>query len=259
MHPYRYPFRLAWLCLVGCLAGAALMPAPAAAKPAEATRLALPHVAGLIAHAAPLRIAALGSSSTEGVGASSPGASYPSRLATWLRAALPDNVMVVNAGIGGEDADDMARRIPAVIALRPDLVIWQTGSNDPLRDVPLERFVAQTRDGIRALRQAGIDVMLMGPQDCPVLRAHAGSLAYRDALRQIAREMDVPLVRRYDLMHQWLADGLLTPSDLFGADGLHMTDGGYALLAVEVGKQILTLAGRNVRKMDGAVLAGQAK
>jgi lysophospholipase L1-like esterase len=234
--------RLPGVALAAFVACAALMPASADAKSTETPSLALSHVAWRIARGAPLRIVAFGSSSTEGVGASSAAATYPRRLEAWLRVALKDQVEVVNAGIGGQDSDDMAARLPAIIALRPDLVVWQTGSNDPLRGVPLDRFIAHTRDGIRALRQAGADVMLMEPQDCAVLRAHAGSLEYRDALRQISAEMQVPLVRRYDLMHQWLAERLLKPTDLLFHDGLHMTDGGYALLATEVGRQIMTLA-----------------
>ena len=99
----------------------------------------------------PLRIIAFGSSSTEGIGASSPAATYPSRLLAALTAALPagQRVIVFNRGIGGEDADDMLRRLPAVIAERPDLIIWQTGSNDPLRAVPLDRFVQETMAGVR--------------------------------------------------------------------------------------------------------------
>jgi acyl-CoA thioesterase-1 len=259
MYPPRSPFRLVWLAIASCLVAAPLMSVPAAANPVVPARLALPHVALRIAHDAGLRIVAFGSSSTEGVGASSPAATYPKRLEAWLQATLHGKVEVVNAGIGGEDADDMARRIPAVIALRPDLVVWQTGSNDPLREVPLERFVAQTRDGILALRRSGIDVMLMEPQDCAVLRAHTGSLAYRDGLRQLAGDMQVPLVRRYDLMHEWLADGRLTPAQMLFHDGLHMTDGGYALLATEVGKEILALTARPGAALGGAVMAGSVK
>lgn len=217
---------------------------PAMAKPVTAAASGLPRIARRIAEAEALRIVAFGSSSTEGVGASGPEATYPARLAAFLRARLPVPVEVVNAGIGGEDADDMARRIPAVLALAPDLVIWQTGSNDPLRDVPLARFDHLTRAGITEMRAAGADVMLMEQQDCAVLRAHPHSLAYRDALREIAAEMQVPLVRRYDLMHAWLAEGLLTHAQLLYTDGLHMTDGGYAQLARAVGEQILGLIGR---------------
>jgi len=220
------------------------MAGPVEAKQSDVARPSLPRVAGRIEHDAALRIVAFGSSSTEGVGASSPDATYPHRLEEFLAAALPGRVQVLNAGIGGEDVDDMTRRIPGVIAQKPDLIIWQTGSNDPLRDVPLDRFVSLTRDGILAMRRAGIDVMLMEPQDCAVLRAHPGSLAYRDALRQLAADLGVPLIRRYDLMHAWLAAKLLTPSQMMFKDGLHMGDGGYALLAADVGREILALGGR---------------
>ncbi len=255
MYQFVSPFRLLFAGLVGM----ALMSAPAHAKPAAPTGPTLPHVAGRIGHAAPLRIVAFGSSSTEGVGASSPAATYPSRLQVWLRGVLHDRVDVLNAGIGGEDSDDMARRIPGVIAQKPDLIIWQTGSNDPLRDVPLQRFVDRTRDGILAMRRAGIDVMLMEPQDCAVLRAHPGSLAYRDAVRQLASDMGVPLVRRYDLMHAWIAARLLTPAELMSGDGLHMGDGGYALLAADVGKDILSLSGLPAPTAGDAVMADAPK
>jgi lysophospholipase L1-like esterase len=247
--------RLLGLAVAVCVAAAGLIPLVAAAKPVEISGLPLSRVAQRLAHDdAPLRIVAFGSSSTEGVGATSVAATYPSQLQLWLRLALHERVQVINAGIGGEDADDMMRRVPAVIALKPDLVIWQTGSNDPLRGVPLDRFVAQTRDGILAFRHAGADVMLMEPQDCAVLRAHAGSLDYRDALRKLSAEMHVPLVRRYDLMHEWLAERLVKPHDLLFSDGLHMTDGGYALLATEVGREILSLTGRLGPGLAGVTL-----
>jgi acyl-CoA thioesterase-1 len=232
------------------LAAASVLVGPAVAKPVAVAVSPLPHVARTLAEALPLRIVAFGSSSTEGVGASSPAASYPARLQVWLRAALPVPVVVLNAGIGGQDADDMLRRIDRVLAGHPDLVIWQTGSNDPLRGVSLARFDAETRAGIAVIRATGADVMLMEPQDCKVLRARPGALAYRDDLRRIAAELRVPLVRRYDLMDAWLAEGLLTRAQLLYGDGLHMTDGGYARLAIAVGQQIVALLGRHAGVLD---------
>ena len=224
-----------------------LAAAPVMAKPPAVLVGVLPHVAHRIAAAQPLRIVAFGSSSTEGVGASSPALTYPARLQAFLRAALPVPVEVVNAGIGGQDADDMLRRLPSVVARHPDLVIWQTGSNDPLRGVPLDRFEQETRAGIAAFRAAGTDVMLMEPQYCAVLRDRAGAYSFRDRLREIATQMRVPLVRRYDLMRAWLAEGLLTRAQLLTGDGLHMGDGGYAYLADAVGRQIVDLAGLHPR------------
>jgi acyl-CoA thioesterase I len=187
-----------------------------------------------------VRIIAFGSSSTEGVGASSPSATYPSRLQVVLTAAWASRlpVVVLNRGVGGEDADDMARRLPTVIAEHPDLIIWQTGSNDPLRGVPLARFEQETTAGIDEIRAAHIDVMLLEPQLCRELENKPVSVEYRDALRAIGEAMDVTVIRRYDLMRQWVADGVLTPEQMLSPDGLHMADGGYAKLADAIADDI---------------------
>jgi lysophospholipase L1-like esterase len=188
----------------------------------------------------PVRIVAFGSSSTEGIGASSNAATYPSRLQIELAKALPMiPLVVINRGRGGEDADDMTRRLPSIIAQHPDLVIWQTGTNDALRDLPLDRFVILTRAGILAMQGAGIDVMLIEPQRYRAMQTKPGSLRYRDAVRAIGADLGVPVIRRYDLMQAWLSGGLLTQVQLMSGDGLHMGDAGYALLAKEVARAIL--------------------
>ena len=201
----------------------------------------LQRVALRLAQHAPLQIIAFGSSSTEGVGASSPAATYPSRLLRDLAALLPEkqSVVVLNRGIGGEDADDMLKRLPSVIAEQPDLIIWQTGSNDPLRDVPIPRFIAETVAGIRAIHAAHIDVMLMEPQLCKALDGTPESHVYRNVVRAIGLDMNVPVIRRYALMREWLATGELTPAQMLSPDGLHMADGGYAKLADVIATDIL--------------------
>jgi acyl-CoA thioesterase-1 len=226
------------------LAVALIRPLAAQTTPPVSDRLPLTHVAQrLVAHA-PVRIIAFGSSSTEGVGASSPAASYPSRLQADLQAALPASrpVTVLNRGIGGEDADDMARRLPRVIAEHPNLIIWQTGSNDPLRGVPLDRFVQETIAGVQQIRAAHIDVMLMGPQLCRKLDGQPGTARYREALRAIGAGMGVPVIRRHELMRAWLAAHVLSETELLSPDGLHMADAGYAKLAEAVTRDILQRA-----------------
>jgi lysophospholipase L1-like esterase len=216
--------------------------APARADtPSPSDHLPLKHVALRLAARAPLRIIAFGSSSTQGVGASSPAASYPSRLEVALRADLParEDVVVLNRGIGGEDADDMAVRLRRVIAERPDLIIWQTGSNDPLRHVPLDRFVQETIAGVQQIRAAHIDVMLMEPQLCRELDGMSSTVRYRDALRAIGTGMAVPVIRRYDMMRGWLGDHELTVTQMLSPDGLHMADGGYNKLAEAVAQDIV--------------------
>jgi acyl-CoA thioesterase-1 len=244
-HNARFGLRKTLLSLfaVAGLVGAAQ--ASSLGLPDGEPRIALPHVAAALAGHRPLRIVAFGSSSTEGIGASSRDASYPSRLEADLNAALAgETVTVANRGIGGDDVDDMIRRIgPDVVAAHPDLVIWQTGSNDPLRHVPLDRFIEETRAGIATMRRAGIDVVLMEPQYCTLLNGTSDAAGFRQAVRDLGAELHVPVVRRFSLMQRWLASGRLTPAQLLAPDGLHMADGGYAALAKAVAREILVGAG----------------
>ena len=207
----------------------------------------LPHVARQIAIGAPLRIVAFGSSSTEGIGASSPTKAYPALLEASLRKMYPQlgGVTVLNRGIGGEHVDDMMRRLDRdVIQAEPQLVIWQTGSNDPLRGVSLDHFRDVTVGAIKRLQEAGIDVVLMEPQWCPTLDATPGSSRFRDAVREIGDALGVPVIRRADLMQDWIREGKLTRKQLFASDGLHMADGGYALLAEAAAQAIAEDSGR---------------
>jgi acyl-CoA thioesterase I len=209
----------------------------------DAPQAELPHVAHQLTHGEALRIVAFGSSSTEGIGASTPAAAYPPRLEAALKRALPQfagQVTVLNRGIGGEHVDDMLRRLDRdVIDAKPHLVIWQTGSNDPLRGVPLDHFRSVTTAAIQRMQEAGIDVILMEPQWCPKLDATPGAYRFRDVVREIGDALDVPVIRRSDLMQEWIAEARLTRKELFSADGLHMADAGYALLARAAADEIL--------------------
>ena len=66
------------------------------------------HVGERVAAREPIKIIAIGSSSTAGAGASSPAASYPSRLAVELGKLYPDvPITVLNRGINGQEAAEM--------------------------------------------------------------------------------------------------------------------------------------------------------
>ncbi|GJD32680.1 hypothetical protein PMNALOAF_3957 [Methylobacterium adhaesivum] len=208
----------------------------------------LPRLAGLVAEGRDIRIVAFGSSSTEGIGASSPASAYPAQLQQDLEARLGkaghQSVTVVNRGKGGDDSEAMARRLETdVLAEKPDLVVWQTGSNDPMTGVSVERFAELTRAGILAIRATGADVILMDQQWCKRLSGTAGSERYGTALHEVATELGVPVIRRNALMRAWVAKGLLTPTQMIGPDGLHMTDAGYDRLAKAATAQILANAG----------------
>src|SRR5919106_6458576 len=81
--------------------------------PQELTRfrVSLRHTARAIHSGKGLVIVAIGSSSTEGVGASDRTHTYPALLATELRGRWPElSVTVINKGVGGQIAPQMLAR-----------------------------------------------------------------------------------------------------------------------------------------------------
>ncbi len=95
--------------------------------------------------------------------------SYPNRLEAELKSLFPKlAITVVNHGINGEESHDMLDRFEAdVFAEKPDVVLWQVGSNSVLRDRPLSEANAPVREGLKRLHEAGDRC---GP-DRPAIRA----------------------------------------------------------------------------------------
>jgi lysophospholipase L1-like esterase len=208
----------------GCKVGAA-MPA----KPS-----ALPGFSQALRRGGRVRIVAIGSSSTEGVGASSPAANYPSQLRALLETSLPrDDFEVINLGIGGETASKTAERLRRDIpALQPDLVVWQVGTNDALVGAHVADYETTVRGTLQFLKAQRFDVLLVGMQWTRKLAGNEVYAQVRDATARVARREGVGIVSRYDAMRQ-LAEASGS-EDLIGPDSLHMNDRGYRCMAEQV-------------------------
>lgn len=186
-----------------------------------------------LAKGGPVTIVAFGSSSTEGVGATTRENAYPAQLEALLRQRLPGlPLRVLNRGIGGDTVRQMMVRLEKdVIAEDPDLVIWQTGTNDALRKVDLGQFEAMTEEGVRRIRDSGADVMFIEPQYLPQDKPGSFYARYIQEIRAIGRDNKVPVLLRHDAMAHWAKSGAIAGSALLSADGLHMTDASYRCLA----------------------------
>src|SRR6201989_3304345 len=126
----------------------------------------LPRTARLLVSGLPIKIVALGSSSTYGAGASTRAACYPSRLAEELVRRFPGHKFtVLNRGVSGEDLSDMLARLDtAVIREKPDLVLWQVGTNSVLENKAVQPHATLLREGLARLRATGADVVLIDLQ-----------------------------------------------------------------------------------------------
>lgn len=183
-----------------------------------------------------LTILAMGSSSMEGVGASQPGLGFVPLLQAGLERRLPGvDVTVVNKGIGGETARDTRLRFEREIAAaRPDLVIWQLGTNDVLRDRDMDDIFADFRQGQAVLNEAGVDVLLIDPQRLPEATSNPAFQGRNPALGQMARLIDLEGNRvGYAVLHRFraMADWTALPRGGVGPDDLHLNDAGYACWA----------------------------
>ena len=204
------------------------------------TPFTLAHMVEKLRRRQAVRIVAIGSSSTYGTGASGPAASYPSRLGAALEALFPHvDVTVINHGVPGDTSTGMIARFKRdAIDPRPDLIIWQTGTNMALGGRDIERFTDDIRQGIVMARTAGIDLLLMGPQFAPRFESVPNRLSYVQHLYAIATVKEVPLFPRYQIMKYWLESGQFTLGTMINADGLHLTDGAYACLGRLVARMI---------------------
>ena len=222
---------------------------PKCVVPADVAHFDLPlsRFALRLAGGLPIKIVAIGSSSTAGAGASAPQNSYPSRLAIELGLHFPGHPLtVINRGVNGEEASEMLARFETgVIAENPHLVIWQVGTNSLLRDRPFDPGAVVLHKGIARLKAIRTDVVLMDPQFAPRVVAKASRDAVIAQIAQIAKEEKVGLLSRYALMRRWLeTDGLPFKTFVTG-DGLHMNDWGYACLAKSLGVAIADAAHRS--------------
>jgi lysophospholipase L1-like esterase len=207
----------------------------ACAATADFTHLNYPlrHAARRLANGEPLTIVAIGSSSTAGAGASSPAASYPSRLAVELKQRFPTrDITVLNRGVNGEETEQMMARFETgVLAAHPDLVLWQVGTNSVLRDHPLKPHSVLLHEGIAELKDAGADVVLIDMQFAPKVIAKPETPGMEDQIALAAKEASVDLFRRFALMRNWHEVQHIPFETFVAPDQLHMNDWGYGCVA----------------------------
>ncbi|HEX2839991.1 SGNH/GDSL hydrolase family protein [Hyphomicrobium sp.] len=208
-------------------------------SPAYEGRAALRAVRRAILEKRPVRVVALGSSSTVGVGASSPLASYPVRLENDLEGVIDGlKVEMFTRGQSGEVAEGAAERIKAQVAeIKPDLVVWQVGTNDALARIDAEDFGNQLRETLTWLASHKIDVVLIDPQYIERLSQDPLYTGIVNEIATVASEMRVLLVNRYDAMADLARQH--PGSTYLANDRFHLNDLGYRCMAEYAARAIV--------------------
>jgi acyl-CoA thioesterase I len=211
--------------------------------PLDASRLGqpLPHFARAVSGAETFNVVAIGSSSTEGDGASSPALSYPCRLSVALKSRFPQaRISVLNRGIGGQEAaDEVARFDRDVLANSPRLVIWQVGTNAAWKGYPLQEVAKAIDSGLAYLQKIQTDTILMNLQYAPALLDddRVEKPATTEMLKIIAAAAStwrVGLFDRFGIMKLWHEkQGVPFDQMISNFDGnwLHQNDWSYNCIA----------------------------
>lgn len=186
----------------------------------------------------PVRIVAMGSSSTAGLGNVVP---YPARLELYLRKHYKDDdphpnirIDVFNRGRGGEEApQEVGRFKDDIFADNPSLVLWQVGTNAVFRkdEFNFDEVVENIVEGLKLLRdRPSMDVILIDPQYVTaMLFDDKAELSEKmvSAIRTAAQDAEVNLFQRWALMRHWHVQNnasfeqLIAPDDGFR---LHQSD-----------------------------------
>ncbi|MGH9697183.1 MAG: SGNH/GDSL hydrolase family protein, partial [Bryobacteraceae bacterium] len=180
-------------------------------------------------------------------GTSSPEFTYPNRLAAQLRRQYPNvEITVVNRGKGGEDAADMMKRLQAeVIDMKPDMVIWQVGTNAVLRNEDPAATAKLVEDGIMRIQAGGADLVLVDPQYSPRVNERGESVSRMvKLLGRVAELRHVGIFQRFQIMRDWHEKQAIPIDNFVIADGLHMSDWGYACFAQLLGDDIIKSVGQ---------------
>jgi lysophospholipase L1-like esterase len=114
-------------------------------------------------------------------------------------------------------------------------VLWQVGTNDALAYVPTAEFIAAVAEQIEWLKAHKIDVVLVGLQFTPQAMRDEHYVEVREALRKLAAEKGVLVLRFYEAMQILNA---ATEADLPLTREFDLNDDGYNCLAQYVVRAI---------------------
>jgi acyl-CoA thioesterase-1 len=136
-------------------------------------------------------------------------AAFPMQMAKDLEQAVPGlKVNVTVKGGRGMLASEMLDILRSELAAHHyQMVIWQTGTVEAVRNIPVGTFYQTLSDGSALIADAGADLVIVDPQFSRFLRANADLDPYAQTMQQISAQPGVVLFHRFDLMRYWSGEG----------------------------------------------------
>lgn len=169
---------------------------------------------------------------------------FPLQMAKALQSSVP-GLEVKMTVRGGRNllATDMLDLMRAELAAHHyDLVVWQTGTVEAVRNVSPGEFGQTLSDGADAITAAGANLVLVDPQYSRFLQTSSNLEPYEQGLQQVAAVPGVVLFRRYDLMRAWANEGQIDLERTPRADRQKVIEALHACLGKHLARLILDSA-----------------
>ena len=138
-----------------------------------------------------------------------------------------------------------------MLAIRPDLVIWQVGANGAMAHSDPDVFRKLVSTGIERLKTLGIDVILMDNQRSPMILASPEHGVMEQILADLSVKYNVSLFSRGALMDGWQRGGM-PYHDFLANDSVHMNDFGYRCVGDSLAAAIEAGLGQNQPRLAHA-------
>lgn len=241
-----------------------LMPDDAAGAPTP-----LPHVAEVLRPGGTLNVLAIGSAnlfrpeasiapgslisqSVEGAATSTvpsaqiitdtpSGTAFPQQMATTLERLVPGTTvkMTIRGGRGLSATDQLKLMSEMLEHDKYQLVLWQTGTVEAVRNFPPSEFAQILTDGVEKVSQARADLVLVDPQFSRFLQTNSNIEPYEQAFQVVGTMPNVLLFRRFDLMRSWVSDGQIDLERTPKAGRLKAVEQLHACLGGQLAKLVL--------------------
>jgi acyl-CoA thioesterase I len=184
-----------------------------------------------------LTIVALGSSSTTGFGAFGTGTPFPDVMKQELSRLYPSaRIELINSGRIMEGLEDNIARIDRdVLRYKPDLLVWQIGTNDVVWRGIADNAEELLRESVKRIKAANTDVVLLDLQYAPLVLANNRYIRMEKIIADVAGQQKVGHFPRFILMKRAIDAGV---TGLVSWDGLHNSAEGYACVGLALAQMI---------------------
>jgi lysophospholipase L1-like esterase len=188
-----------------------------------------------------ITIVALGSSSTTGFGMLRSGGAFPDIMKQELLRLRPAaQIELINSGrIMDNIPGNVARLDSDVLRHKPDLVVWQLGSNDAVWRGIADDSKDMLTDAIKRLKAANADIVLVDLQYAPLVLLTSRHARMEKLIADVAREQSVGHFPRFLLMKRAIDGGV---KGLVWWDGLHNSAEGHKCIGIALAQMIDTAA-----------------